>query len=431
MKTAFVALFAGIVTCAFVQPNSHALAAKSGDKVVYSFCTNQNCTDGALPYAGLLEANGTIYGTTALGGVYNGGSGTVFALNPETGKEKVLHSFCAKMQNDYCLDGKEPQAAPIEVNGTLYGTTTFGGNAGCLARGCGTVFSIDPKTGTETVIHNFAGGADGAVPYAGVIAVKGMLYGTTFDGGGIGCPTSGCGTVFSLDPATGVEKVLHSFGAGGDGQHPFAGLAYVKGKLYGATSTGGTFGAGALFSVDANTGKEKVLYSFCAQFGCPDGADPATSLIAVNGVLYGTTTAGGNQTNCPNTNNPPGCGTVYSFDSKTGIETVLFAFCNQQYCLDGWAPEGDLIAVHGALFGTTYLGGQPAACDTTPGCGTVFSIDPKTGAQNVLWSFATGKGVDGTQPVTGLIAVGDMFYGTTLFGGAQGDGAVFALKQKH
>lgn len=430
MRAVSIALLAGILGCMSAQPAAAADTAKSKDRVVYSFCANTNCTDGANSTGGLTYVNGTLYGTTGLGGVFNGGSGAVFSVDPKTGKEKVLHSFCADMQDFFCFDGKEPRAGLIEVRGMLYGTTTFGGNAGCLDRGCGTVFSIDPKTHAEAVLHNFAGGSDGAVPYAAVTSARGMLYGTTFDGGGIGCSTSGCGTVFSLDPATGVETVLHSFGAGSDGQHPFAGVTYLNGKLYGTARAGGTFGAGAIFSVDARTGKEKVLYSFCPQFGCADGADPETDLVAINGVLYGTTDAGGNRTNCPNTNNPPGCGTVFSFDPATRTETVLFAFCNQQYCLDGWAPEGNMIELGGMLYGTTYLGGQPAACTDTPGCGTVFSIDPATGAQHVLWSFATGRGVDGTQPVAGLVAVDNTFYGTTLFGGAFGDGVVFAIENK-
>jgi uncharacterized repeat protein (TIGR03803 family) len=427
MKSAPIAVLMGILVCTANQPVAASDTAKFKEKTLFSFCTNQNCTDGARPTASLVAVNGTLYGTTGLGGVFNGGSGTVFAINPATGKERVLHSFCAQMQGFYCLDGKEPQAGLIALNGMLYGTTTFGGNAGCEERGCGTVFSIDPKNGTEAVVHNFAGGADGAVPFAGVLAVKGMLYGTTFDGGA----SCACGTVFSLDPATGIEKVLHSFGTGTDGQEPFAGLTYVKGKLYGTARAGGTHGAGAIFSVDPDTGEEKVLYSFCPQSGCADGADPETNLIAVNGMLYGTTDAGGNEAFCPNSNNPPGCGTIYAFDPKTGTEKVLFAFCNQQYCLDGVAPEGTLLDANGTLYGTTYLGGQPAGCVTTPGCGTVFSIDPKSGVQRVLWSFAAGKGVDGIGPDSGVIAVDGVFYGTTLFGGAfNSDGAVYVLQPK-
>lgn len=426
MKSISLGLLVGALGCAMAQPGPAADAAGFREKVLYSFCTNQNCTDGARPTASLVGVNGMLYGTTGLGGVYGGGAGTVFDLDPKTGKEKVLYSFCSQMQGYDCLDGDEPQAGLIDVNGILYGTTTGGGDEGCESRGCGTVFSFDRKTGAEAVLHNFGATGDGAVPYAGVIAVKDMLYGTTFDGGG----SCSCGTVFSLDLTTGKEKVLHAFGTGADGQEPVAGPTDVKGTLYGTARAGGTYGAGAIFSIDLKSGREKVLYSFCSQFGCPDGGDPETGLIEVNGTLYGTTNAGGNETYCPNTNNPPGCGTVYAFDPKTRTEKVLFAFCNQQYCTDGWAPEGDLIDVNGTLYGTTYLGGQPAGCDVTPGCGTVFSIDPTTGAQSVLWSFATGKGVDGTEPVAGLIAVENALYGTTLFGGTNNDGVVFVLDPK-
>jgi uncharacterized repeat protein (TIGR03803 family) len=79
------------------------------------------------------------------------------------------------------------------VNGRLYGTTVVGGGTGCGGGGCGTVFSIDPDTGAETVIHSFQGGTDGEYPGTGVIDVKGALYGTTSDGGAYGY-----GTVFAL-----------------------------------------------------------------------------------------------------------------------------------------------------------------------------------------------------------------------------------------
>lgn len=426
MRTVSFAFLSWTIACGFVQPVPAAEAAKSKEKVLYSFCANPNCTDGAAPTSLLVDVKGTLYGTTGLGGVYNGGSGTVFAFNPKTGKETVVYSFCMKLQDYDCLDGDVPRAGLIETNGALYGTTTGGGDEGCDGRGCGTVFSINPDTGAETVLHDFGAAGDGAVPYAGVISVKGTLYGTTFDGGG----SCSCGTVFSLDPGTGMETVLHSFGTGTDGQEPVAGLTYLKGKLYGTARAGGTYGAGAIFSVDPATGKEKVLYSFCAQFGCPDGGDPETDLIEVNGMLYGTTDAGGSVTYCNNTDNPRGCGTVFSFDPETATETVLYAFCSQQNCTDGQFPEGKLVDINGTLYGTTYLGGQPAGCYPTSGCGTVFSINSNTGAESVLYSFGTGEGVDGLQPVSGLIAVKNTFYGTTLFGGANNDGTVFALMQK-
>jgi uncharacterized repeat protein (TIGR03803 family) len=84
------------------------------------------------------------------------------------------------------------------LNGSLYGTASSGGSDGL-----GVVFSLSPS-GSELVLHNFAGGSDGAKPFSGLIDLNGTLYGTTLEGGStVGCKRfggSGCGTVFTLTP---------------------------------------------------------------------------------------------------------------------------------------------------------------------------------------------------------------------------------------
>jgi uncharacterized repeat protein (TIGR03803 family) len=98
------------------------------------------------------------------------------------------------------------------------------------------------------VLHSFGNGTDGSKPSAGLIDVQGTLYGTTRSGGGSPSCTSGCGTVFSVTTG-GTENVLHSFGDGTDGAQPFAGLVDVKGTLYGTTAQGGTYGYGTVFAL--------------------------------------------------------------------------------------------------------------------------------------------------------------------------------------
>jgi uncharacterized repeat protein (TIGR03803 family) len=250
--------------------------SKTGpEKMLYRFAGRP---DGALPYAGLLKVNGTLYGTTSNGGL---GAGTVYSIST-TGSENVLHSFAGGS------DGAYPEASLVDVNGTLYGTTVSGGGNGCNL-GCGTVYSIS-TTGSEKVLHRFAGGSNGAYPEASLVDVNGTLYGTTFSGGTY-CRDY-CGTVFSITTA-GTEHVLHSFGSGDDGAGPEAGLIDVNGTLYGTTYRGGvpcsTPGCGTVYSI-STTGSEKVLYSFT---GHNDGRLPEASLINVNGTLYGTTTNGG------------------------------------------------------------------------------------------------------------------------------------------
>lgn len=239
--------------------------------------------DGVQPSGALINVNGTLYGTTAGGG--KNGYGIVFSVTT-AGSEAVLHNFNGG------FDGAYPNGSLISVKGTLYGTTYDGGAKCANSSGCGTVFRVT-TAGKEKVIYSFGGGSDGANPFAGLIHVKSTLYGTTGLGGAACAGSLGCGTVFSVT-TTGKERVLYSFGSLPDAENPFAGLINVKGTLYGTTGYGGakctiSYGCGAVFSV-TTTGKERVLYSFG---GDSDGAAPVASLIDVKGTLYGTTEVGG------------------------------------------------------------------------------------------------------------------------------------------
>ncbi|HEX3664028.1 MAG TPA: choice-of-anchor tandem repeat GloVer-containing protein [Rhizomicrobium sp.] len=210
----------------------------SVEETVYSFCSQPNCTDGMYPTDSLIALKGKLYGTTGSGGSTNNG-GTVFSIDLKTGAESVVYSFCQQ-----CSDASGPDGNLLNVNGILYGTTYNGGTGTC---DCGAVFSVEPVTGTEKVLYSFQGGTDGGNPAAGLIELKGKLYGTTLYGGeDQSCP--GCGTVFSVDPATGSENVVHAFGTP-DGIEPFVGLTRVKNELYGATVSGGSYSSGTVYQV--------------------------------------------------------------------------------------------------------------------------------------------------------------------------------------
>jgi uncharacterized repeat protein (TIGR03803 family) len=297
----------------------------------------------------------------------------VLAAEGTKAREKVLHSFGG------AADGLEPQAGLINVKGTLYGTTPFGG-----ASGQGTVFALDPKTGAESVLYSFcsqSGCTDGQQPYASLIDVNGTVYGTAVGGG-----DSGGGIVFALDPETGTEKVLYSFCSQlkcADGQFPDTSLIDVNDTLYGTTSSGDGYDGGTVFAFDLSTGTENVVYSFCSQEKCADGYEPTANLIDVKGTLYGITDMGGNN-GCEY-----GCVTVFSLDPDTGAEKVLYSFCSQQNCTDGSGPYASLVDVKGTLYGTTTDGG--ANCTDDGGCGTVFAVNPNTGAETALYSFCSQK----------------------------------------
>ncbi|MGB6713591.1 MAG: choice-of-anchor tandem repeat GloVer-containing protein [Candidatus Cybelea sp.] len=239
------------------------------ERVLYRFTGRR---DGANPYAGLTELDGTIYGTTAGGGEHS--EGTVFKVST-SGKESVIYSFGATYR-----DGQTPIARLLPRSGALYGTTYYGGS-GCSSFGCGTVFKVT-TSGAETVVYRFKGGTDGAAPSAALINLAGTLYGTTRRGG-----QYNNGTVFKVS-AAGKEIVLYRFKGGTDGAGPL-GMTAVNGALYGTTSAGGTSHDGTIFEV-TTSGRETVLHTFK---GDGDGTMPQAGLRDVNGTLYGTTAAGG------------------------------------------------------------------------------------------------------------------------------------------
>ena len=208
------------------------LSKKGKETVLHSFAGGSS--DGAYPAFTtlLMDKKGKLYGVTEDGGT--GGVGTVYVLSPR-GTVTLLHSFIGGT-----TDGCYPLGSPaMDKDGTLYGTAE-----GCGSGSLGIVWKVSKK-GTETVLHNFAGGSsDGASPLAGVVLdTKGNLYGDTDAGG-----ASSFGTVYELNKK-GTLTLLHSF-AGSDGSYPFGGVIRTsKGNLYGTAGSGGTYSYGTVWQL--------------------------------------------------------------------------------------------------------------------------------------------------------------------------------------
>jgi uncharacterized repeat protein (TIGR03803 family) len=364
------------------------------ESILYSFVGP--ITDGAFPYAGLIQgSDGNFYGTTFSGGASAPGVtsvGSVFEITP-AGVETVMYSFTNTVQNPANFsDGEYPFGGVIQgSDGDFYGTTRDGG-----ATNSGTVFKVTPA-GVGTVLYSFAGGADGANPLGGVIqSSDGNFYGTTRAGG-----ATNTGTVFKITPA-GVETVLYSFVGGTDGANPAARLIQGSdGNFYGTTVFGGATNSGTVFKMTP-AGSETVLYSFA---GGTDGVNPYGGVTqGSDGNFYGTTGNGG-------TTNT---GTVFRI-TPAGSETVLYSFAGGT---DGATPYAGVIqGSDGNFYGTTSDGGAA-------GVGTLFDITP-AGVETVLYSFAGGT--DGATPCAGVIQGSDgSFYGATEYGGGVNDyGTVF------
>jgi uncharacterized repeat protein (TIGR03803 family) len=213
------------------------------ESVLYDF-TGRN--DGIDPEAGLiLDQKGALYGTTI--------AGNVFRLTPPASGDtkwslKVIYAFDGGVNRGQLSAG----TLLAGKNGVLYGTQKFGGGPA----NAGAVYQLTPPAThggawTETTIYRFTGGADGAYPFAGVIADSaGNLYGTTSGNG-----RANQGTVFQLTPpasqgAAWTETTLHAFSGGSDGSGPGANLIVGKaGALYSTTAGGGSSGKGTIFKI--------------------------------------------------------------------------------------------------------------------------------------------------------------------------------------
>jgi uncharacterized repeat protein (TIGR03803 family) len=368
-----------------------------GLTTLYSFCPQGpgGCTDGADPYAGLIQgANGDLYGTTNGRAEYGEGVGTVFNITPG-GALTTLHSFCSDLVGEYCLDGAFSTGGLVqEIDGSFYGTTLYGGPSNN-----GTIFELTPG-GTLTTLYDFcqqSGCTDGSVPYAGLVAATdGNFYGTTGYGG-----ATGNGTIFKLSPS-GMLTTLYNFcqqSGCTDGSEPMSLIQAVDGNFYGATISGGastscTNGCGTIFRITPS-GRLTTLHSFDNM----DGANPITPIQATDGDFYGTTSSGGANTN---SSCAAGCGTIFKI-APGGTLTTLHNFCEQSGCSDGFTPVAPLLQdTNGEFYGSTYGGGTSTYC--TGGCGTLFSLS--VGLEPFVETQTTSGKVGATIKILGTNLTG-------------------------
>ena len=390
-------------------------------RVIYSF----HGTDGDLPLAEMIaDSSGNLYGTTEFGGG-TGKFGTVFKLTQGSGgtwTNTVLYAFTNG------TDGGQPVGSLVfDASGNLYGTTTAGGDPACTSLGgfCGVVFKLTPGSGgtwTESVIHSFTG-PDGLFPTAGLIMDSaGNLYGTTGQGG-----TFGNGTVFELSPASGgawTETVLHSFNARTEGRGPDSLLVFDSaGNLYGTTNEGGgsgcaSVGCGTVFELLPQSGGTWISHVL-HRFDGTHGAVPVGVTIDSANNLFGAATEGG-PGNCPNAL-AIGCGLAFELTpTSTGFSDRII----HSYNLGTQNPSKLFLGSGGVLYGTTLFGGHKTCDQNLEGCGTIYELTPAgTGYTFSALHLFLG-GTDGQWPTATLNSdnAGNLF-GTTQSGGDLSCGA--------
>jgi uncharacterized repeat protein (TIGR03803 family) len=385
------------------------LATKSVEaqtyKVLYIFTGG---ADGVGPGDQLVRIGTNLYGTA--GGAGASANGVVFKL-AANGTKTVVHTFSGP-------DGSGPGGLVRDAAGNLYGITQTGGTATCTGviayNGCGVIFEIT-AAGDFSVLHTFAG-PDGAFPAGKLLpGARDNFYGATYGGGhNASCPgesyQQGCGTIFELvlSGVTWNESVLYNFAGGIDSFSPNGSLIFSLGKLLGTTSSGNSSSCnpvcGTVFELTSgkNGWTETIPHAFT---GGSDGATPEAGLVRdAQGNLYGTTYWGGSF----------GYGTIFRIDLQ-GQKTTLHSFKGT----DGAYPTARMVRdSSGNLFGTATFGGSAKV-------GTVFKLD-SANHLTVLHNFSGGAS-DGAYPYGTLLLAGNNLYGTTVNGGPQGSGTVFAI----
>lgn len=334
-------------------------------RVVYYF-GHAGAGDPLSPiYSQIVQGrDGALYSVASQGGSL--GDGAVFKITP-SGTLTVLHSFIGG-------DGSRPVGGlTLGTAGFFYGTTSGGGSIDQ-----GTIFRITPD-GFFTILYSFEGGEDGAGPgSAPTLAIDGLLYGTTVDGGG--GTTPGYGTVYALAPPAAYAK-LHGFAPPG---HPIAPLLQgIDGKLYG-TAAGGPF-----FRITTQGEFKEILDV--------DGGDADAPLTESNKGIFFSTAMGG----------------LAFKATSAGSLTSLHVFNTND------APAGGLLlATDGNLYGTTQ-GTYP----TTGDCGSIYRISPS--AQfTTLYRLPDDQSMGCHPQVTLFQHTNGILYGDTA-GDQDGHGSAF------
>jgi uncharacterized repeat protein (TIGR03803 family) len=369
-----------------------------------------NSTNGAYPYGSLIaDADGHLFGTTSQGGANS--VGTVFEIAGYASPLETLITFKSGST------GINPQSSLIaDASGNLFGTTYAGGTSGI-----GTVFEIaylgdGTYANTPTTLVSFDA-TNGSFPYGSLMAdANGNLFGTTFNGG-----ANNDGTVFEIAKTSGgyasTPTTLVSFDAT-DGANPHSELiADASGNLFGTTVNGGASGDGAVFEIAyLGNGSYASTPTTLVSFDSTDGANPYAGLIAdASGNLFGMTSAGGASGYY---------GTIFEIAKTSGgYASTPTTLVNLDFFDSGADPQGSLIMdANGNLFGTTSSGGAA-------GYGTVFELaKTASGYASSPTLLVSLNNTNGFGPDGSLFAdsSGDLF-GTTSFGGANGDGTVFEI----
>lgn len=358
--------------------------------------TLNGTTDGGGLVSGLIsDGYGNLYGAASGGGINNcdgGGCGTVFKLSRHGSGWifSVLYRFTG------LSDGWGPQA-PLAVapDGTLYGTTYYGGSDGCFrAWGCGTVFRLSPPPNfcptascdwKKTTLYEFTGLVDGEYPLGQITSDQaGNIYGSASNSE----KQQYEGSVFEMSPSGGgwTFNLLYAFPAPPGAGYPDGGVIFdSQGNLWGVAGYGGAdncssddYNCGSIYKLSPSSSGWTETTEF--EFNTSTGGHPIGTLVSdQSGNFYDTL----------DTSGPYGGGSIFQFVPSSGQLNVLYAFTG--YPGDNPGPYGGVVM--------DQAGNLYAADEAVVRYGSVFELSPLNGhwIYTNLHTFTDGS--DGATPI--------------------------------
>ncbi len=343
---------------------------------------NFSFVDGLQYFGGLLQAsNGKFYGVSFVGGYNNVGALYEYdnSANTYTKKFDMVTATGSK------CTGSLIQAS----DGKLYGVTTLGG-----ANNKGVLFQYDITTNTYTDKVDLDASSGWGVGNQLIQASDGYLYGTGYFGG-----TNNAGTLFRYDISSNTfTKLFDMTTATGNG--PYGSLIQASnGKIYGTTRFGGANSVGVIFeyNITTNTYTDKI------DLASSTGNDPQWNMIqAGDGNLYGTTRAGGTNSN----------GVIFQYNPTTNTYTDKYNFDNTH----GSTPNSLVQTSNGVLYGTTNAGG-------TSSLGVLFQYNYTTNTYTVEINLNTPGAVNISSST--ILATDGKLYGNSSFGGSASSGLIY------
>ena len=374
-------------------PGESSLAGVRDDNFGFSVLHSlSSATDGKNPVGKLIQGfDGRLYGATTAGGP--AGGGTIFAINADGTGYAVLHAL------DPTTEGYNSYGGVIQGrDGRLYGTTYYG----TASTRDGVIYTVGTDGSGFRLLHVFNISKDGGnIGGALMQGTDGRLYGTASQGG-----YYDYGTIFSMEPDGTDFTVLHSMQWAADGGNPNLALMQgADGRLYGAAGQGGPNNSGTIFAINTD-GSGYTVLRYLDSYA--DGSVPYCPLVqGPDGKLYGSTALG----------TPSYGGSVFSINTDGSGFAMLHSF----QATEGTTPTGLTLGRDGRIYGVTNQNGVTYGV----GGGSVFAMRTDGSGFAVLYTLASAT--DGQTPYGLCQGDNGNLYAATEYGGANGDGALFAL----